>query len=143
MAKVVVEVGSGQNAEQILENLRKSFGSVADSVKLLDDTQQRAERRFKATAAALDPTIKQNQEYERTVKTLDSALKRGLTTQDEYNRLLALAKERYGQVSQEAKASESSRMSKSAAFSPGSSMDIAYMVRGSPRADCASTQPSC
>lgn len=106
MPKVIIEIGKGQNADQILASLKAQLGGVADSVSLvsentkrLEKEQRRAEYAFRSTAASLDPAIAKSQEYAHSQKALDEALKRNIIDQQEYNRLLGLAKERHDETS--------------------------------------------
>lgn len=106
MPKVIIEIGKGQNADQILASLKAQLGGVADSVSLVSENtrrlereQRNAERSFRQTAAALDPAIAKSQEYARSQKALEEALKRNIITQQEHDRLLQLAKDRHDETS--------------------------------------------
>jgi hypothetical protein len=106
LPKIIIDVGTGQNAEQILAALKAQLGNVADSVSLvsentkrLEKEQRRAEYAFRSTAASLDPAIAKSQQYATAQGTLGEALKRNLISQEEHDRLLAAAKDRYDETS--------------------------------------------
>ncbi len=102
MPKVIIEIGKGANADQILASLKSQLGNLADSVTLvsentkrLEKEQRKAEGAYKSVASALDPAIRKTLEYERSQKVLDEALKRNIISETEHARLLGLSKARY------------------------------------------------
>lgn len=50
---------------------------------------------YKRVAAALDPVVANTQKYEKAEKALNDALKKSIITQDQYNKSLGQAKEKY------------------------------------------------
>lgn len=64
------------------------------SAKTKSETEKITES-YKRVAASLDPTIAKSQKYEKTVEALDAALKKGVITQETYNKHLAQAHSKY------------------------------------------------
>lgn len=73
----------------------KLIGSTKNFSQLTQNESDKIKHSYDRVAASLDPVIANTQKYQRAEQSLTAALKAGIITQDQYNRSLSQAKEKY------------------------------------------------
>lgn len=73
----------------------KLIGSTKNFSQLTQKESDKIKLSYDRVAASLDPVVANTQKYQRAELSLTAALKAGIITQDQYNRSLSQAKEKY------------------------------------------------
>lgn len=81
--------------EARLKKLEESTSKTDRETKKSKETIDKIEQSYRKVAASLDPVVANTQKFERAEIALNAALKTGIITQDQHNRSLAQAKEKY------------------------------------------------
>lgn len=86
--------GIGQAGEQAFGQIERSQKSAADSAAVFEAALEREERAFRDLRASLDPAYAATQRYEAAVEQATQAVRMGIATQEEANRVIAMARGR-------------------------------------------------
>lgn len=102
MARLVIEIGKGREAEAQLNAIKEAMARVGGSATILNGDLKKLERqnsaveqRFRSLAASLDPAIAKSNALAKATQTLSRALQTGVINQQEHDRLLGLAQQKY------------------------------------------------
>lgn len=90
---------SSSKLQSSLDKLATRIDAVKPKTEKVKDDTDKLTIAYARLSAQLDPTAGRTQKYESAVSVLDSALKRGLITQDAYNQRLQQAKDRLNDTS--------------------------------------------
>lgn len=113
-----VNVGTLQGVLEMRDLFTAQMDKFEARLKMVEEKAQRASKStktetdkvseaYKKVAASLDPVIAKQQKLEQATKTLESALKKGLITQEDYNKKLSDATAKYSDTSSAAAKSAS------------------------------------
>jgi hypothetical protein len=86
--------GIGQAGEQAFGQIERSQKSAADSAAVFEAALEREGRAFRDLRASLDPAFAATQRYEAAVEQATQAVRMGIATQEEANRVIAMARGR-------------------------------------------------
>lgn len=86
--------GLGQAGVQAFGQIERGQKSAADSAAIFEAALEREEQAFRDLRASLDPAFAATQRYERAVEQATAAVRAGVATQEEANRVIAMARGR-------------------------------------------------
>lgn len=78
-----------------LKKVEERFSQTDRETKKHKENVDKVDAAYRKVAASLDPVIANTQKYERAEVALNNALKLGVITQDQHNKILGQAKEKY------------------------------------------------
>jgi hypothetical protein len=86
--------GMGQAGEKAFGQIARSQKSAADSAAVFEAALEREEQAFRDLRASLDPAFAATQRYEAAVEQATQAVRMGIATQEEANRVIDMARGR-------------------------------------------------
>lgn len=86
--------GLGTAGEQAFGQIDRAQKSAADSAAVFEAALEREDQAFRDLRASLDPAFAATQRYERAVEQATQAVRMGIATQEEANRVIAMARGR-------------------------------------------------
>lgn len=90
--KISIDTRDIDNLPRKIQSLDKE---IAQMEKVVAQVTAKIEQDYRRVAASLDPLVANTQKYERAEKSLTAALKAKIITQDEHNKRLQQAKDKY------------------------------------------------